>query len=121
MPDAPYERQLFVCTYGAWCRLEGSEPIRARLKEGVKEAGLADRLRVTKCGCFGQCGNGPMAVLWPDNVWYSKLTLDDVPALLEHLKGGPPLEARRYHPPKAGTNKTEAVRQKEREKGTTIE
>jgi NADH-quinone oxidoreductase subunit F/NADP-reducing hydrogenase subunit HndC len=112
---------MFVCTYGAWCKLDGADDVRARLKDAVKEAGLASEVRVTKSGCLGQCGNGPMAVAWPDNVWYCRLTPDDVPGLLEHVKTGRVLEARRYRPLRPGTNKTEAVMAKEAEKGKHVE
>lgn len=122
MPDAPYERQLFVCTYGAWCRIDGSDEVRAALKKAVKAAGLASEVRVTKSGCLGQCGHGPVAVLWPDNTWYAKLRLSDVPELVEeHVKNGRPVERLRYRPAKAGSNKTEAVKAKEAEKGTHID
>lgn len=118
MPDAPYERQLFVCTYGPWCRLDGSEVVRAKLKEAVKEAGLASQVRVTKSGCLGQCGHGPMAVLWPDNVWYCKLAPEDVPEMVEdQMRHGRPVERRRYRPARPGSNKTPEVKAKEAEKG----
>lgn len=122
MPDAPYQRQFFVCTYGAWCRLDGSDEIRAKLKSLVKEAGLANDVRVTKSGCFGQCGHGPMAVMWPDNVWYGGIRQEDVAELFEtQIRRGEPLERLRYRPDKPGANKTEAVKRKEAEKGTHIE
>lgn len=121
MVDAPYQRQLFVCTYGAWCKIEGSDEVRAELKGLVHEAGLQGEVRVTKSGCFGQCGNGPMAVMWPENVWYCKLTKEDVPELMEHVRGGAVLERRRYHPAKPGSNKTAEVKAKEAEKGKAVD
>jgi (2Fe-2S) ferredoxin len=114
VPDAPYERQLFVCVYGAWCRLDGSDEIRAELKRLTKEAGLSDSIRVTKSGCFGQCGHGPNAVMWPDNVWYCGLKMDDVPEIFaSHVQKGVPVERLRYRPERPGTNKTREVREKE--------
>ena len=114
MPDAPYERQLFVCTYGAWCRIEGSDEIRAALKDAVKEAGLASELRVTKSGCFGQCGHGPNLVVWPENVWYAGVKLKDVPEIVDvHVKGRRVVERLRYRPAKPGSNKTPDVLEKE--------
>lgn len=121
MPDAPYQRQFFVCTYGAWCRLDGADEVRAKLKDAVKAAGLQDECRVTKSGCFGQCGHGPMAVVWPENVWYAGLAPDDVPDLLEHVKSGRVVERRRYRAAKPGGNKTEAIKAKEAEKGARVE
>jgi (2Fe-2S) ferredoxin len=120
--QAPYERQLFVCTYGAWCRLDGGDEIRAALKAKAKEAGLDKECRVTKSGCFGQCGHGPMMVMWPDNVWYAGVTLGDVDEIVEsHLKGGVPVERLRYHAARPGSNKTPEVKAKEAEKGTHID
>ena len=110
MPDAPYERQIFVCTYGSWCRLDGAEEIRAALKRRVKEAGLDRELRVTKSGCFGQCGHGPMMVAWPENVWYAGVALPDVDEIVRtHIVGGAPVERLRYHPAGAGSNKTPEI------------
>lgn len=112
--EAPYRRQLFVCTYGAWCRLEGSEAIRDELKRLAKQAGLQDEIRITKSGCFGQCGHGPNAVMWPDNVWYAGIEPTDVPEIFEsHVRRGVPVERLRYRPEKPGTNKTRAVREQE--------
>lgn len=112
--DAPYERQLFVCTYGAWCRLDGSDEIRGELKRLTKEAGLSDKVRVTKSGCFGQCGHGPNAVMWPDNTWYCNLKMSDVPELFDsHVRRGLPVERLRYQPERPGTNKTRDVREQE--------
>ena len=122
MVDAPYRRQLFVCTYGAWCKLDGSDAIRGALKALVHDEGLQGDIRITKSGCFGQCGNGPMAVMWPDNVWYHKLKLEDVPELFEsHVKKGEPVERLRYRPAKPGSNKTPEVKAKEAEKGKSID
>lgn len=120
--DAPYDRQLFVCTYGAWCKLDGSDAVRAALKEQVKAAGLASQVRVTKSGCFGQCGHGPVAVMWPDNVWYAGVKPEDVPEIVKaHVIGGRPVERLRYHAARPGSNKTAAVLAKEAETGKTIE
>ena len=38
----------------------------AALKDAVRAAGLADRIRINHAGCFSQCGNGPMAVVYPE-------------------------------------------------------
>src|SRR5581483_478065 len=119
--DAPYERQLLVCTYGAWCRLEGSEEGRGQLKRGVKDAGFDKKLRVTKSGCLGQCGHGPVLALWPDNVWYAHVKRDDVPEILAHLRGGAPVARLRYHAQRPGGNKTPEVQAKEAAAGTHID
>lgn len=122
MPDSPYERQFLVCTFGPWCRLDGSAEVHAALKQRTKAAGLASEVRITKSGCLGQCGNGPMMATWPDNVWYHRLTVEDVRELFdEHVAHGRAVERLRYRPAKPGTNKTAAVLEKEAETGKKTE
>lgn len=118
---SPYERQVLVCTYGAWCKLDGSDDVRIRLKALAKEAGLDKTLRVTKSGCLGQCGHGPMVACWPENVWYAKVTPGDADALFAAIRDGQPLERLRYHAAKPGSNKTPEVKAKEAAKGTHVD
>ncbi len=104
----PFERHVFVCTSGEYCPLlDGdSKQVHKAFKEQVAKAGLAGRVRVNNSGCLDQCGHGPNVVVYPDGVWYSHLTVEDVPAIIEeHLIGSRPVERLRYHPPQAGANK----------------
>lgn len=113
----PFERHVFVCTSGEFCPLlDGdSQKIHKALKEQVAQAGLKGRVRVNNSGCLDQCGHGPNMVIYPEAVWYSHLTLEDVPVIVqEHLIGGRPVEALRYHPPKPGANKLKRGAQKRR-------
>jgi len=105
----PYRVHAFVCTGGKTCPQQGSFAIWMALKARVKELGLEDEIRISKSGCIGQCGYGPMACVYPDNVWYGALSGDDVDALLDHLRGGPVHEAKLYRPSHAGNNKREVT------------
>ena len=104
----PFETHVFVCTSGEYCpEKDGdSKAVHKRFKELVKLAGLKGRVRVNNSGCLDQCGHGPMVVVYPAGVWYSHLTVDDVPRIVdEHLVNGCPVESLRYHPKKSGGNK----------------
>lgn len=109
--DAPYERHVFVCALGPWCKDAGGEAVQKAMKAAVKAAGLGSSVRVNKAACLNQCGHGPMAVVYPDAVWYSGL---DVAAgariAREHLVGGTPVEDLRYRAAKPGANKTPEVK-----------
>ena len=35
---------------------------------------------------------GPIVAVYPDDVIYGGVTLDDIPAIMDHLEGGPPVE-----------------------------
>ena len=105
-----YERHVFVCTRGEWCpSIDGDGlGVHAALKAAVRAAGLADRVRVNHSGCFSQCGNGPMLVVYPDAVWYAAATPADVGEIItSHLVDGKPVERLRYDPPECGSHELE--------------
>jgi len=96
---------VFVCTSGEYCPFDGSVEVHQFLKDGVKARGLKKTVRVNKSGCLDQCGNGPMVVVYPENVWYSHVTLEKAARILdEHLVGNRPVTEYFYVAP-PGVNK----------------
>ena len=84
-----YRRHVFVCTHGEYCPFDGSAEVHRLLKEAVSARGLKTEIRVNKAGCFNQCGNGPMVVIYPDDVWYGQVTPEKAQRIVEeHLAGG---------------------------------
>jgi (2Fe-2S) ferredoxin len=103
----PFEIHVFVCTSGSVCPVEtDSQSVHARLKELIKGAGLSSRIRINNSGCLDQCGHGPMIAVYPENVWYCRVTKEDAETIFrEHLVGGSPVERLLYYPEKPGANK----------------
>ena len=100
-----YERHVFVCTHGEYCPFEGSIEIHRLLKKEISARGLQDSIRINKAGCFSQCGNGPMVIVYPENIWYGAVTAEKARRILEeHLVGGRPVTELIYNAPK-GPNK----------------
>jgi (2Fe-2S) ferredoxin len=97
---APFERHLFVChnvrPEGAprpSCTSDGKSELLPQLQQFAKAAGLAGRIRVNKAGCLDQCEHGPVVVVYPEAVWYGKVTPEDAEEIIaEHLVGGRPVE-----------------------------
>lgn len=62
-----------------------------RCKSLVKQAGLAGPggVRVNKAGCLDRCAGGPVAVVYPEAVWYTFVDAADIDEIVEsHLKNG---------------------------------
>ena len=103
----PFTQHVFICTGGKVCTAEGgSAAVHARLKELVAQSGLESAIRINHAGCLGQCGYGPMVVVYPQGVWYAAVKAGDADAIFdEHLLGGRPVERILYHPLQPGINK----------------
>jgi (2Fe-2S) ferredoxin len=57
--------------------------------EEIEERDLGGEVFINNTGCFGICDKGPIVVVYPDNVWYGSVSVDDVPEILtEHIEGG---------------------------------
>ena len=64
-------------------------------KQQVKAAGLAGpgQVRVNKAGCLDRCAGGPVAVVYPQGVWYTYVDLHDIDDIVtSHLRDGKVVE-----------------------------
>jgi len=80
--------ELMSCA-GTGCVAGGAFQIIEGLKKEIATRGLEKEVSVVQTGCNGFCGQGPLMVVIPDNIFYGWLTLDDIPHLVEEhfLKG----------------------------------
>ncbi len=84
-------RRVLVCQ-NRTCRKQGAAKVLAAFgKLSPSE------VEVVASGCLGQCGNGPMVLVMPEEVWYSGVCEEEVAAIADrHLRGGKPVEAMLY-------------------------
>ena len=89
-------QRILVCQ-NRTCRKQGAEKVLAAFQSQPVPG-----VTVTGCGCLGECGNGPMVQVVPDQIWYNQVHPDEVPAIVKrHLRGGQPVAAmlyRKFHP-----------------------
>ena len=102
----PYDVHVFVCTGGGTCPNQGAAEVHAFLKEAVLRAKLKTRVRVNHAGCLDQCGHGPVVVIYPENVWYSHVSVEDAEVIFtQHILAGRPVEHLRFRSPGPGAHK----------------
>jgi (2Fe-2S) ferredoxin len=59
---------------------------------------LLTNAKVVAAGCMEACMVGPVIAVYPDDVFYGGVTEVDIPAILDHLEGGPPAAYLRIGP-----------------------
>ncbi len=83
------ERHVFVCNHGKSCAKRDSAEVYARFREKLVESGLKPKVMVTGCGSVGFCDRGVAVIIYPEQVWYSRVTVDDVDEIWDqHVLGG---------------------------------
>ena len=79
---------VLVCA-GAGCVASGSLQVSAAFQDAIRDQGLASEVKVIETGCLGPCAVGPVAVVYPDGVFYQNITPEDAPEVVEeHLMKG---------------------------------
>jgi NADH-quinone oxidoreductase subunit F len=91
---------VLVCA-GAGCVASGSLDVSAALREAIHTNGLPGEVRVIETGCLGPCAAGPVALVYPDDVFYQNLKPEDAAEIVEeHLLKGRVVK-RLLHTPRA--------------------
>jgi (2Fe-2S) ferredoxin len=104
-----FERHIFFCLNErkngeACCAHFQAQEAFDHCKAQVKLAGISGpgQVRVNKAGCLDRCAAGPVAVVYPEAVWYSYVDTTDIDEIVEsHLKNGRVVE-RLLTPPHLG-------------------
>ena len=91
-----FQRHVFVCVNErsadhprGCCKARGGIEVRDRLKAELTKRGLSKLIRPNNAGCLDQCEYGVTIVVYPEQVWYGHVTVDDVVEIVDkHLIGG---------------------------------
>jgi len=95
MPD----KTVLVCQ-GTGCVSAGAEQIHISLERETAELGLGRDVQVKRTGCHGFCQQGPLAVIEPEGVFYTRVKVEDTPDIAQSLlPQGQPVERLIYREP----------------------
>ncbi len=88
---------VLICG-GTGCTSSGSKAIREKLADELKAKGLDEEIKIVQTGCFGLCALGPVMIVYPEGTFYSRVTVDDIPEIVEeHLLKGRVVERLVYN------------------------
>lgn len=109
MSESYFKRHIFFClnqrdSGQACCAQHAPQKAFEHCKLAVKAAGLSGPggVRVNKAGCLDRCAGGPVAVVYPEAIWYTYVDTHDIDEIVQsHLINGQPVD-RLVLPPEVG-------------------
>ena len=89
-------QQVVICG-GTGCMSSDSALIKDEFIKQIKAYNIEDEIHVFQSGCFGLCEKGPVVIVFPDQVFYEKMKVADVEAIVkDHLLNGKILKRKAY-------------------------
>ncbi len=80
-------RLCYVCE-GGDCTEKGSGDVFDKLRDLIRTFDPQEqRIKIRRYPCFGACDQGINVTLYPDKIFYSKVTEQDLPAIAAHIEG----------------------------------
>jgi (2Fe-2S) ferredoxin len=91
-----YTRHIFFCNNvrkdcKACCSQLGAKEMYRYAKDKCRDIGQLGegKIGISESRCLGRCDNGPIAVVYPDNVWYQYIDKEDIDEIInQHLIKG---------------------------------
>ena len=85
-----FDKHIFICTNDRGsdhprgdCVRCGGLDIRMRFVHLINKNGLKGVVRANKSGCLDVCEVGPAVVIYPQNIWYTGISIDNVDEIFE--------------------------------------
>ena len=93
------KHHIFICSSSringqqkGFCHSKDSISIISSFMEEIQDRDLESEVMVTNTGCLGICEQGPIAIIYPQGIWYKSVNIDDVPEIMDALHEGDVVE-----------------------------
>lgn len=94
-----FTHHIFICTNErpasdarGCCKAKDAQHVVEAFKAEISKRGLKGKVRANSSGCLDNCSQGVSVVVYPEAVWYGKVTPADVPEIVEkHVVAGEPV------------------------------
>jgi (2Fe-2S) ferredoxin len=88
--ETPFIAHVFVCTNDRGgerksCADSNSQLVKEQLKEALDAKGWKGKVRVSTSGCMGVCAQGANVMIYPQKLWFSGVSPDDVEAIVSSI------------------------------------
>ena len=83
----PEKPAIAICS-GAGCHGLGNGGVIRAFEEEIEKHGLAGTVDIRATGCHGMCEQGPNVVIYPEEIYYVKVTPQDVPEIVKQTVQG---------------------------------
>ena len=77
----PNKPCITICS-GTGCQASGCEIVALAFEEELKKNGVEAKIDLKKTGCHGFCEQGPLVVIHPQEICYTKVKASDVPEIV---------------------------------------
>jgi (2Fe-2S) ferredoxin len=89
--ETPFIAHVFVCTNDRGgerksCADRNSQLVKEQLKEALDAKGWKGKVRVSTSGCMGVCTQGANVMIYPQKLWFSEVSPDDVDAIVAAIE-----------------------------------
>ena len=101
MAQRAYRSHILICG-GTGCVSSGCKDVRSSLESELEAKELSDEVKVIETGCHGFCEKGPIAIAYPEGVFYCELEPEDMEEVVEeHILKGRIVDRLLYKDPQA--------------------
>lgn len=91
-----YTKHILLCTNQKaagkpCCANSGGDDFFQYMKSKLVDLGIhgPGKIRISKSGCLGRCNSGPCIVIYPEGIWYSYASFEDIDRIIaSHLLTG---------------------------------
>lgn len=89
--ETPFVCHIFVCTHDRGegeksCGGNDSKLVRELLKEEAAVRDWKKQVRVSQSGCLGPCDEGPNVMIYPQKIWFSGVSANDVKQIISAVE-----------------------------------